>query len=636
MPGAGPIIVFSPLNSLIRDQLERINAFGLRAHVLGGINAFDKGHQAVTVKALKANEVDVLFLTPDMVVYAEQNSTHILNQVVQLTRAYKPHQEDSWRFVPLLVIDEIHVIEEANPKYLGGWKTVWDVLKQRPWFTGARKLGLTATLSNIQRQLVHTFVPGSDQWADERGPRFRKAINLHTVPGLHTQAARVDFVCKYVRTYPDKPLLVFVNFKKDCALYANAINKLTAAQRNGGVAAGYNADMDKDQRKTVEDQFRRGDIRFLVATKALGLGFDKADVRTVIHIYTPPSVTQWYQEFGRAARDEQPAEAILLPSKPWGVDDTIDTLLPLWKWIRMVTQKHKLASVPRTEAEAFLASKQKSDEEIERAIERGLAVGVLTASSKDAKGISVSLTQDTKERLVAMVKQMSEGNAQLKFMMSLREAQKACVWRQLLHQLDDFTVAVDYRCGQCSAVECLDAYQAVRMDTFAGSNLVFKSRTPAGTDVLCLGEPNTYVDMDPNRLQAIASKELPHAAAVPALWVVSCITDRKAEVAKRAREVAEALDFLYVDLVSIKAGDHGSMKDAKTDAERAVVLSKYELDASQVPDFGHLLLFDDVLNTGTTMDHIVDRIKQVNPNITVIGLTETTYKTLPYGQVQLD
>jgi len=625
--GAGPIIVFSPLNALIRDQLKRVNEFGLKAYVFGGVNVFGKGHQTQTIKALKKNEVDVLYLTPDMVLYAHNNQGHDLNKVLQLRDDYRPHRKDTWTNVPLLVIDEIHVIKEAGVGYLDSWKRVWNTLNRCPWFLNSRKLGLTATLTDDTYELIQEYT--RINWELERGPLFRKNIRISVIPGYHSRASRADWICEYISDKESRsPLLIFVQKKIDCSFYCKKINEILSLNGRGNGAEVYHADLPADERKNVEDRFRNGTTRFLVATKALGLGFDKSDIRTVIHAYTPPSVSQWYQEFGRAGRDEHSAHAVLLPTVPWGVNQDINDLIPVLRYLNSCGKK-----TSRENVEGFLSGRDTPDKRIEELLLCGEKEKLFSVSDEE---VELNPSPESKTRLDVLIAVASRGSEELKFLKDFRNAQENCIWRQLLSRLLDPSVVDGWTCGKCSAKSCKGSYNKIRYDEFAGSNFLYRKIVGStNTPVLCLHEPEDALDFDPHRLEAIAEKFLDHYGTVPAEWVVGCIPNQDGRVRKQAEELASALNLDFCDFIMRDSRCTLSMKTAKTDEERQKAVAKYSLDAEKIPLCRRVLLFDDVLNTGTTMDHVVKLIKNVYPSLEITGLVEKFYGADSVEQLSL-
>ncbi|KAI8585998.1 P-loop containing nucleoside triphosphate hydrolase protein [Geranomyces variabilis] len=185
---------------------------------------------------------------------------------------------------------------------------LWRKLDQFYWYSHALKLGLTATLDDDERNAVNVFVPGARDWKLVPGGRLHANIALRIVPGRHSNATVDKWLQEYIEENPNESIVVFVNHTSTCS---------RGCPKPGGA---------KDKLKSIIPRWTRRRGR-LVATKAIGVGFDKPDLRTVIHTFTPATPTDYYQQIGRAGRDGQPVRAWLLPSVPFNKRSTENALI---------------------------------------------------------------------------------------------------------------------------------------------------------------------------------------------------------------------------------------------------------------------------------------------------------------------
>lgn len=282
--GRGPVLVVSPLVSLMADQEARARALGLRAAALhAGLPARERTR--VTAAAL-AGEMDLLLVAP------ERLATRALEALLRPGR------------IGLLAVDEAHCVVhwgfDFRPDYLG--------LRGLGRRIGAPVLAVTATATpTVRREL-------------ERVLELRRPVRVATSfdrPNLYWASRRVRgprdrwraLVAEVRRGGPGPApgaTLVYAPTRSRVEAVRHAL-----ARRGIGVEA-YHAGLPPGERARVQARFLAGEVRVVVATNAFGMGVDKADVRAVVHWSPPASPEAWYQEAGRAGRDGEPARCVLL------------------------------------------------------------------------------------------------------------------------------------------------------------------------------------------------------------------------------------------------------------------------------------------------------------------------------------
>lgn len=278
--GAGPALIISPLLSLMRNQLEAAERIGVTARTINSTNDEEWGQ---IQKELGLNLVDVLLISPERL--ANDDFRHnILANIV--------------KNIGLFAIDEAHCISDWGHDFRPDYRRIVRVLQAIP--SNVPVLATTATANNrvvndVKSQLGHDIIL-------QRGSLVRKSLKLQNIK-LPSPAARMAWLSQ---TIPDLPGsgIIYTLTQRDAERVAEWL------QYNDIVAKVYHADIQK--REELERQLLNNEVKVLVATVALGMGFDKPDLGFVIHFQRPASVVHYYQQVGRAGRAVDEAYGILL------------------------------------------------------------------------------------------------------------------------------------------------------------------------------------------------------------------------------------------------------------------------------------------------------------------------------------
>ena len=279
--GAGPTLIVSPLLALMRNQIEAASRLRIRAHTVNSTNraAWDEVREL-----LAADAVDLLLISPER-----------LNNP-QFRETMLPLFDER---VGLLVVDEAHCVSDWGHDFRPDYRRIADVLARLP--EGVAVLGTTATANDrvvrdVEEQLgaVRTY----------RGPLARRSLRLEVVE-LPRQADRLAWLATHLPELPGSGI-VYTLTKRDAEAVADWLNT------NGIAAEAYSGEVDSERRIAVEDRLLRNQVKAVVATSALGMGYDKADLGWVVHYQAPGSVIAYYQQVGRAGRGVDHAEVVLL------------------------------------------------------------------------------------------------------------------------------------------------------------------------------------------------------------------------------------------------------------------------------------------------------------------------------------
>src|SRR5947199_2461928 len=284
--GAGPTLIVSPLLALMRNQIEAAQRLGLRAHT---INSTNRDEWDEIRERLASNTVDLLLISPERL-----NNPRFREEMLPLFAAS----------VGLLVIDEAHCISDWGHDFRPDYRRVKDMLDALP--SGVAVLGTTATANDrvVGDVLEQLAAPGGEPLRSYRGPLARTSLRLEALE-LPRPAERLAWLVENLPALPGSGI-VYTLTKRDAEQVA------TFLQANGVSAVAYSGEHDADARVVAEDRLLRNEIKAVVATSALGMGYDKSDLGFVVHYQAPGSVVAYYQQVGRAGRALEHADVVLL------------------------------------------------------------------------------------------------------------------------------------------------------------------------------------------------------------------------------------------------------------------------------------------------------------------------------------
>ncbi|MDO8391522.1 MAG: DEAD/DEAH box helicase [Actinomycetota bacterium] len=280
--GAGPTLVISPLLALMRDQVAAAERSGLRAVTINSTNLDDWDP---VFQALDADELDVLLVSPERLGNPR----------------FAARLDDLMARVGLVVIDEAHCISDWGFDFRPDYQRLARALLNTP---KASVLATTATANqrvtdDVERQLGASTVTF-------RGTLARTSLRLSVVPGL-SAIQRYAWVADALATIEGSGIIYVLTV-------AEAERLAGFLQHCGYAAPAYTGQLEAPDRVRIEALLRNNEVKAVVATSALGMGYDKPDLGFCLHVGSPSTPVAYYQQVGRAGRAVAHAEAVLLPA----------------------------------------------------------------------------------------------------------------------------------------------------------------------------------------------------------------------------------------------------------------------------------------------------------------------------------
>lgn len=280
--GSGPALLISPLLALMRNQIEAARRMGVVAET---INSSNRNLWREISERLLADEVDILLISPERLAN-EQFRDEVLAQIAPR--------------IALLVIDEAHCISDWGHDFRPDYRLIARLIGLFP--PNLRLLATTATAnSRVIADLQSTMGP-SLQLA--RGQLSRPSLHLQTI-SMPSKAERMAWLAQRMRELDGSGIVYVLTI-------SDAIQLSDWLIRQGLPVNAYSGDLANDERVHLEEALLRNQVKALVATTALGMGFDKPDLRFVFHYQAPQSVVHYYQQVGRAGRAVESAYGVLL------------------------------------------------------------------------------------------------------------------------------------------------------------------------------------------------------------------------------------------------------------------------------------------------------------------------------------
>ena len=280
--GAGPTLVVSPLLALMRDQVSAAERAGLKAATVNSTNIDDWDD---VFEGLDADAIDVLLVSPERL----GNPRFAARLGALLAR------------VGLIVIDEAHCISDWGFDFRPDYQRLARALLSTPT---ASVLATTATANQRVTQDIGKQL--GENTVTFRGTLARTSLTLSVVPGL-SPLQRYAWIADALEQLPGSGIVYVLTVAE--------AERLTAFLRSCGHAVdAYSGQTDADTRLKVEERLRHNQVKAVVATSALGMGYDKPDLGFCVHVGSPSTPVAYYQQVGRAGRAVAHAEGVLLPS----------------------------------------------------------------------------------------------------------------------------------------------------------------------------------------------------------------------------------------------------------------------------------------------------------------------------------
>ncbi|MGO8889794.1 MAG: RecQ family ATP-dependent DNA helicase [Streptosporangiaceae bacterium] len=422
--GAGPTVIVSPLLALMRNQVEAAERAGIRARTINSANTADWEELYAEVAA---GHADVLLVSPERL-----NNPSFRDQVLP----------ELCRSAGLVVIDEAHCISDWGHDFRPDYRRLRTLLDGLP--TGIPVLATTATANaRVTRDVADQL--GASVSASTggetlvlRGPLDRDSLRLAVVT-LPTAHQRLGWLAARLGELPGSGIVY--------TLTVAAAQETAAFLREQGLTvASYTGRDEPDERARAEDDLLANRVKALVATSALGMGFDKPDLGFVVHLGAPQSPVAYYQQIGRAGRAMSRAEVILLP----GREDR-----DIWAYFA------SLAFPPERQVRAALAALAEADRPMSASVletrvdlSRGRLESMLKVLDVDGAVRRVSggwtstgqpwhYDAERYERVAA--ERAREQQAMLGY-----QATDGCRMEYLRRQLDDPAAAPCGRCDNCT------------------------------------------------------------------------------------------------------------------------------------------------------------------------------------------
>ncbi|MBS4029077.1 MAG: ATP-dependent DNA helicase RecQ [Ignavibacteriales bacterium] len=275
----GITVIFSPLIALMRDQIKKLNTLNISAQCINSEQT-DEENQSIIEQA-KQGKIKILYIAPER----QEN-----NEWIEATRAMN---------LSMVVVDEAHCISVWGHDFRPAFRRIINLVKLLP--TNFPVLATTATATKRVEDDILKQVGGNITCI--RGNLLRDNFHLRTVK-VDSEDEKLAWLGATINQIPGNGI-IYTGTRVNTEIYSRWFEHL------GISSIAYNAGLDGELRKEIENGLLDNRWKCVISTNALGMGIDKHDIRFIVHTQIPASPIHYYQEIGRAGRDGKPTYLIL-------------------------------------------------------------------------------------------------------------------------------------------------------------------------------------------------------------------------------------------------------------------------------------------------------------------------------------